>query len=148
MKIADFGAGSGHLALACSPHVGHTGHVYAIEVQKELVLRLESELKSKSVRNVSCIWGDIEKSGGSKLASASVDVVIISNVLFQAEDKIGVVDEAKRVLKKRGRVLVIEQNTRELSPKRVEELFTKRGFTFVENIMPSEKSYGIIFKYE
>ena len=43
MRVADFGAGSGAYSLASGKKVGHTGHVYAIEVQKNLVKKLESE---------------------------------------------------------------------------------------------------------
>jgi len=158
MRVADFGAGTGFYSKAASAKVGYTGKVYAIEVQKDLVKRLESEIKSWGILNIDCIWGDIEKRNGTKISDQSVDVVIVSNVLFQAEDKLGLIDEAKRVLKKGGKVLLIDWSdsfggmgpTTEsvVTESMAKELFEKRGFKLEENISTSAHHYGIIFKYE
>ena len=158
MKVADFGAGSGFYSKIASRKVGNSGKVYAIEVQKELVAKLESEIKHWGLSNVTCIWGDIEKIDGTKIASGSIDAVIISNVLFQTEDKLGLIDEAKRILKKGGKVLLIDWNdnsimlgfdkSKAISEKTAEELFLKRGFKFNEKVDVSSDHYGIIFKYE
>jgi ubiquinone/menaquinone biosynthesis C-methylase UbiE len=158
MRVADFGSGTGFYAKACSSRVGYTGKVYAIEVQKDLVKKLESEIKDWGLTNVDCIWGDIEKRGGTKISDHSMDVVIISNVLFQAEDKFGLIDEAKRVLKKGGSILLIDWNEsfggmgptprNVVTKSMAKELFVKRGFTSIEDISTSDHHYGIIFKYE
>ena len=158
MRVADFGSGTGFYVKAASAHVGNSGKVYAIEVQKGMVKRLESEIKQWKLSNVDCIWGDIENIGGTKIAEKSMDAVIISNVLFQVEDKLGLIDEAKRILKKQGKVLLIDwkESFGGMGPaphhvvdeKKARELFTKRGFKFVENIAAGDHHYGIIFIYE
>ncbi len=155
MIVADFGAGSGFYARACSDRVGVSGRVYAIEVQKELVKKLENDLKNWGIPNIDCIWGDIEKIGGTKIGSGSVDAVILSNVLFQTEDKLGVIDESKRVLKRRGKVLVIDRNEASglgsgyfIGENDLKSLFEKRGFKFTEKIATNGSHYGIIFTYE
>jgi len=158
MRVADFGAGTGFYSRACSAKVGYTGKVYAIEVQKDLVKKLESDIKHWGITNIDCIWGDIEKRGGTKISDHSMDAVIVSNVLFQAEDKLGLIDEAGRVLKKGGKVLLIDWNgsfggmgpTLEsvVTESMAKELFEKRGFKFEESISTSMHHYGIIFKYE
>ena len=158
MRVADLGAGTGAYSIAAGKRVGNTGHVYAIEVQKGLVKKLESEIKESGVINVECIWGDIEKKHGTKMADHSMDALIISNVLFQSEDKIGIIDEAKRILKKGGRILFIDwiANLGCIGPSSLNvlgeevaiDLFTKRGFKFLEKIITSEHHYGIIFTYE
>jgi ubiquinone/menaquinone biosynthesis C-methylase UbiE len=158
MRVADFGAGTGFYSKAASKKVGYTGKVYAIEVQKDLVKKLEDEIKYWPQQNTECIWGDIEKRGGTKIADHSMDAVIISNVLFQAEDKLGLIDETKRVLKNGGKVLFIDwtESFGGMGPathlvvteSMAKELFEKRGFQFVEKISTSPHHYGIIFKYE
>ncbi len=158
MKVADFGAGNGAYSLAASKRVGHTGHVYAIEVQKDLVRKLESEIKELHISNIECIWGNIEKMHGSKIADSSMDMIIISNVLFQAEDKIGLIDEAKRILKKGGKVLVIDwlvssdgvgpAQSQSIKEEVLNNLFLKRGYKFLEKISTSSHHYGIIFTHE
>ena len=158
MRVADFGAGTGFYSKAASTRVGYTGKVYAIEVQKDLVKKLESEVKQWGITNIDCIWGDIETKGGTKIADQSLDAVIISNVLFQAEDKLGLVDEARRLLKKSGEVLLIDWKEsfggmgpipeHIVSESMAKELFEKRGFKFVRDIPTNAHHYGIIFKYE
>ncbi len=158
MKVADFGAGTGFYSKAASERVGYSGKVYAIEVQKDLVKKLEHDIRDWGLSNVECIWGDIEKRGGTKIADHSMDRVILSNVLFQVEDKLGLLDEIKRVLKKEGEVLLIDWNKAigGIGPTSSSlvlqgealELFKKRGFEFVKNISTNPHHYGIIFKYK
>ena len=45
---------------------------------------------------------------GSKLTDDSLDLVLITNLLFQVEDEKAVLVEAKRVLKPGGKILVVE----------------------------------------
>ena len=59
MRVADFGAGTGFYSKAASAKVGYTGKVYAIEVQKDLVKRLENDIANWGISNIDCIWGDI-----------------------------------------------------------------------------------------
>ena len=73
MKVADLGAGTGFYAKAISDKVGKIGKVYAVEVRKDMVKKLESELKEQDIKNVECIWGDIEILGGTKLSDESMD---------------------------------------------------------------------------
>jgi len=157
MRVADFGTGTGAYSFAAGKRVGHTGHVYAVEVQKNLVKKLEDEIKDCGVKNVKCIWGDIEKVHGTKIADRSMDAVIIANVLFQAEDKIGLIDEAKRILKKDGKVFLVDwlssfggigpTSEHVITPKMANDLFSKRGFKFLEDINTNPQHYGIIFTY-
>ena len=158
MKVADFGAGTGMYSKAASSRVGLDGKVYAIEVQKDLVKKLENEIKNWKTSNIECIWGDIEKIHGTKIADQTMDAVIISNVLFQTEDKIGLINEAKRVLKKDGKILLIDWSEsfggmgpspdHVINSQKATELFTSRGFKFLENIVVSDHHYGIIFIHE
>jgi ubiquinone/menaquinone biosynthesis C-methylase UbiE len=158
MRVADLGSGTGAYSFSAGRHVGHTGHVYSIEVQKGLVKKLESEIKEKGVLNVECIWGNIEKNGGTKMADHSMDAVIVANVLFQAEDKLGLIDEAKRILKKDGKILFIDwvssfsnmgpKEESIISPETAENLFKKRGLKLVEKITTNGYHYGIIFAHE
>lgn len=158
MRVADFGAGTGAYSRASSPRVGVSGKVYAIEVQKDLLGRLENDLRKWGISNVEGIWGDIEKIGGTKLADRSIDAVIISNVLFQVEDKLGLIDEAKRILKHDGKVLFIDWKDsfscmgptldHMITKEKAISLFENRGFKVEEEISTNIHHYGIIFKYE
>jgi ubiquinone/menaquinone biosynthesis C-methylase UbiE len=162
-RVADLGAGSGELSIAAARVVGEAGRVYAIEIQSGLVERLKGRAKEARVQNVEPLWGDIERPEGTHLKDETVDAVLASNVLFQAEDRAGLVAEAKRILKLGGRVLVVDWsgspwNTLSLSfsvgPRgdhRITEsearrLFEQGRFSFVKSIAAGAHQYGMIFR--
>lgn len=120
--IADFGAGSGHYTLHFAKllngsglhHAGagsglaKAGHVYAIDVQQDLLRRIKSEAQRRGFKNVETIWGDVTRSRGSRIADRAVDLVLISNLLFQLEDPAAALKEAWRILKPSGRLAIID----------------------------------------
>ena len=108
MRVADFGAGTGDHTLAVGKRVGAHGKVYAIDVNKNLLDRLQSEAKRQGVLNLEIIWGDLEKRGGSTLKEDAVDLVLLANVLFQSEARYSMLLEARRIVRPGGRVAVIE----------------------------------------
>jgi len=150
MKVADLGAGSGFYLKALSERVGNSGMVYAVEIQKSLVKKIEDDLKKNNISNVSVVWGDIERHEGTKIASHLLDAVFVSNVLFQLEDKVGLIEEIKRIIKPKGKVLLVDLSsefsygTKEAE---IENLFINKGFKKIKNIPVSSKQYGIIFEY-
>ena len=108
MKVADFGSGSGAYVLAIAEALCGSGHVYAVDVQRDLLRRTKNEATQRGYKNVEVLWGDLESAGGSKLADRSVDIVLISNLLFQIADKKIVVAEAWRILRSAGRLAIID----------------------------------------
>lgn len=156
MKVAEFGAGMGFYTRVLSQKVGMTGKVYAIEIQKELLNKLETELNHLNISNVEFLWADAEVKGGSMIADGSMDAVVIANVLFQAEDKVGMIDEAKRILKRTGRVLLVDHANNFngmgsssdliLTEESARELFEKRGFKFEKKTPADIFLFGAIFK--
>lgn len=108
MVVADFGSGSGAYVLAMAERLQGTGTVYAVDIQKDLLRRTHNEAQNRGLGVVSVVWGDLEKRSGSKLPSGSCDLVLISNLLFQLDDKVAPFTEAKRILRNRGRLAVID----------------------------------------
>src|SRR3989344_5388350 len=108
MRVADFGTGSGAYALAIAEHLEGGGRVYAIDVQRDLLRRVANEAKSRGFHNLDVIWADLEVPRASKLADGSMDLVLISNLLFQVPDKLPVLREARWIVKSIGHVAVID----------------------------------------
>lgn len=156
MIVADFGAGSGHYTLAAAKIAGDSGKVYAIDVQKDLLERIKSHSEEEGLKNVEIIWADLDKPDGSGLSEESVDFVIISNLLFQVEDKNAAAKEAFRVLKKGGRAAVIDwsdsfggtgpHSEKVFSKQECEKIFLETRFVLDDEFEAGEHHYGFIFK--
>lgn len=149
--VADLGAGTGHYTLAAG-HIATRGKVYAVEVQKDYLDTIKNKVREAQLSNVEIIWGDVEKIGGTKIADSVVDTVIASNILFQVEDKANFILEIKRILKPKGRVLLIDwseasvlQNAGLISKDKARVMFEQKGFLLEREIDAGEHHYGIIF---
>jgi ubiquinone/menaquinone biosynthesis C-methylase UbiE len=106
--VADFGAGLGHYAEKLSKDVGEGGKVYLIDIQKDVLGRVKNDFDEKGIKNVEYINSNLEEENGSKIASGSVDFVLIASVLFQSLEKENIVKEAVRILAPNGRILIVE----------------------------------------
>ncbi len=156
MTVADFGAGSGAYALEMSRLVLPGGRVYAVDVQKELLVTLKNAAAEKRYHNIEILWGDVEQAGGSKLADQSVDFVLVSNLLFQTTAGYSLAVEAKRILKNGGLVGVIDwrEVAGSLGPRReqvvpsaqAQQIFTDAGFLFDHDFPAGDHHYGLLFK--
>ncbi len=156
MFVADFGAGSGFYTMSAAKSVEDRGRVYAIDVQKDLLQRIKNEANIKQIPNIEIIWGDVEKIGGTKLKDDSIDAVIIANIFFQAADKNNICLEARRVLKKGGKALVVDwldsfgglgpRQNDVVPPSMAKEIFQKNDFALEKEFNAGEHHYGLIFK--
>lgn len=99
-QIADFGCGTGAYTFALA-HKNPLSKIFAIDVRREMVDALQREMEEKNITNVHAIWGDVDEDRGSRLRDESIDLVLMANVLFQAEKK-------KTCLKKQQEYLKVE----------------------------------------
>ncbi|MBX4198287.1 class I SAM-dependent methyltransferase [Candidatus Parcubacteria bacterium] len=154
--VADMGAGSGAYTLAAATHVEPGGRVYALDVQQDLLARIKNNAQAHKITNIEVVHGDIESVGGTRLKEKSIDVAIVSNVLFQLEDKDGFIQELQRILKSGGRVMVIDwtESFGGLGPHQdhivteesAKNLFEKAGFTLLNSFDPGDHHYALIYK--
>jgi ubiquinone/menaquinone biosynthesis C-methylase UbiE len=148
--VADLGAGTGYYSLAAGILVPK-GKVYAVELQKDFLETIKHKVKEAHLSNVEIIWGNIEKLGGTKIGDNVADAVLVSNVLFQIEDKEKFIEEIKRILKPHGKVLLVDWSEKSIMqekmiiPKnKVREMFEKKGLVWVRDIDAGDHHYGII----
>ena len=156
MKVADLGVGAGFYALEAARIVGAEGRVFCVDVQKELVAGVRRTAEKEGLNNLEAIWGDIEKPEGTKIKSATIDAVIVSNVLFQLEDKNGFVEEVVRILKPGGKVLVVDwtesfggmgpHKDHVVTEEQAKQLFTAKGFLIYKKIDAGAHHYSFVAK--
>lgn len=152
--IADLGAGSGFYTRAAAKRVP-MGKVYALEVQRDLVTMLKNSLDREGIKNVECLWGDIELQNGTKLATGSIDTAIVANVLFLVEDKVGFSREVARIVKPGGKLLLVDWSASHggigpavgqvYTKAKAIELFEHAGFKQERDIDAGAFHYGILF---
>ncbi len=108
-QTAEFGCGPGGFAIALARRVPK-GMVYALDIQEEPLSALKGRAKGEGLPNIKTIQGDLEEPKGSTLKDESMDLVLIANTLFQIEDKEAFLKEAKRALKRKGNLVIIDWN--------------------------------------
>jgi len=107
MLAAEFGAGSGTFSILLAKRLSQ-GLVYAVDILEEPLSALKSRQRLEGLNNIKIVRGDLERPQGSTIPGSSLDLVVIPNVLFQAEDKNAIISEAKRVLKDGGILVIID----------------------------------------
>lgn len=105
MIAADFGCGSGGWVIPLSK-ILKNGKVYAIDVQEEMISALKGKAEIEKIFNIETKRENLEK--GSGLRENILDLVLMTNLLFQLDNKKGIISDAKKVLKSGGKILVID----------------------------------------
>ncbi len=156
MAVADFGSGSGAYVLAIAERLGNTGRIYAVDIQRDLLRRIHTEAHKRGFKNIEIIWADLEHHGASKIADRSLDLVLVSNLLFQLNDKGATLAEAWRILKTTGQLAIIDWSDSFGGmgpiPKDVVTadaalaLARKAGFELVREFEAGAHHYGLIFR--
>ena len=148
--VADLGAGTGFYSIGAG-HIVTKGKVYAIEIDKDFLATIRQKVREARLGNVEILWGDIEKLGGTKIRDGVADAVIASNVLFQVADKEQFILEIKRILKPKGRMLLIDWSELSImgaktivSKNKAREMFEKKGFILEREIDAGAHHYGMI----
>jgi ubiquinone/menaquinone biosynthesis C-methylase UbiE len=152
MIAADFGCGSGGSTIPLAKKL-YDGLVYAIDVQEGPLNALKGRTNAEGITNIRFIRADLEKD--SKLSGASVNVVLIVNAIFQAEDKKAMLSEAKRVLKKKGILMVVDWLPRSgfkgiaqgrVTPDRLKKIAEEIGFSLKKEFEAGKYHFGLIFE--
>lgn len=110
MTYAALGVGSSaHFVLPAAKIVGTEGRVYAIDIMKGVLESAANRAGEEGLTNIVTVWSDLEIYGGAKeIADHSVDCASMINLLYMTRQDEHVFNEANRMLKSKGRVVVID----------------------------------------
>lgn len=159
MKVADIGSGTGQYARAAAASVGVSGKVYAIDIQEDVLAHAKGHQGHMHHHHrdgiIETVWGDAEKMGGTGLRDQTIDAVVIGNTLFQVDNRFGLLNEIKRILKSGGKLLVVDwagayggmgpSPDKVISEREAEEFFINGGFHKVKSFRAGPHHYGLIF---
>lgn len=108
-KVAELGCGNfGFFVFPLARLVGKQGKVYAVDILKSTLEEIKREINKERLSQVIPIWSDLEVFRAAKIESSSLDAALLVNVLHQSDKKIEILREAVRLLKRGGRLLVVE----------------------------------------
>ncbi|MCD6149297.1 class I SAM-dependent methyltransferase [bacterium] len=152
--VADFGCGSGYFSIPFAKEIGSEGKIYCLDILSQALESVESQAKILGISNIFTKRVNLENENGSKLENNSLDWVIMKDVLFQNEKKENVIREAYRVLKPKGKILIMEWSDKNLlvgpekgkriSPEKMKELVSGQKFTIKKNITAGDFHYVIV----
>ncbi len=150
MVACDFGSGSGGWALPLAK-ILEDGKVIAVDILEEPLSALRSKAQTEGIKNVETLKFNVEK--GTSLLNNSCDIVLMTNLLFQAENKIGIMEEGKRVLKPGGEILVVDWKNGVtfgpgifVSPEEVKNLANSANLKLEKEFSAGNYHYGLVFK--
>jgi len=104
--VADLGCHEGYLTMHLSKKVGSSGNVYAIDVRKDRLNRLEEHLVDRKITNVKTILGDYDN---PKLSAKSIDIVMIVDTYHEIKEFNAVLKHVKTSLNPDGKIVIIEK---------------------------------------
>jgi ubiquinone/menaquinone biosynthesis C-methylase UbiE len=149
VSVLDIGAGTGYFTLPAAERT--TGTVYALDVEPRMLERIRERAIEKNLANVQTMEGRFEH---LPLESETVDRVIASHVLHEAEPFEQALREIDRVLRKGGRCLCIdwEKKATEQGPPQdhrihsddMKAAFEQMGYRVLYFDYPTDSHYSLV----
>jgi ubiquinone/menaquinone biosynthesis C-methylase UbiE len=154
MLIADFGCGAGYFTIPLAKIVGEQGKIYALDVLDTALESVRSRAKIEGLLNIETRRCNLEILAGSGITNNSVDWVLLHNILFQSDNKDDIIKEAARILKKGGKISIIDWKENQpmgpskelvVFPDAIKKIAEDCGLKFRSEMNVDNFHWGIIF---
>ena len=154
-KVAELGCGNfGFFVFPLARLVGRQGRVYAVDILKPTLEEISREAKKSNLTQITPIWSNLEIFKATKIETNSLDSAFLINILHQSEKRIEIIREAIRLLKRDGKLMIIEWKNIDLplgpEPERrinldsLKNAAPKLGLNIKEEFEAGPYHYGLI----
>jgi ubiquinone/menaquinone biosynthesis C-methylase UbiE len=156
-KVADLGCGNfGYFVFPLAKLVGKHGRVYAVDIIKSALAEIKKKAHTNNLPQIETIWSNLEKSGGTKIIKNSLDAAFLINTLYQADKTLDMLKEAVRLLKPKGRLIIVDWNeepsplgpalTQRVKKDKLVSAILKLDLKLEKEFKPGAYHYGLVFK--
>lgn len=156
-QVADLGCGgAGHFTIQAAKLVGDKGIVYAVDILKAVLSSVENRASLEKLNNVKTHWSNLEKFGALKIHDQTLDYSLVINVLFQNSDYLTMLKEANRLLKSKGKLLIVDwapgrfpvgpDPDNKVDPETVKATLAQLGLIQIKEFNAGKYHFGLIFE--
>jgi len=111
-KVAELGCGNfGFFVWPLARLVGRRGQVYAVDILKSTLDEIRRQALRENFPQVKIVWSNLEIFKATAVETSSLDSALLVNVLYQSDKRIEILREAIRLLKRGGKLLIVEWGT-------------------------------------
>jgi cyclopropane fatty-acyl-phospholipid synthase-like methyltransferase len=149
-SVADLGAGSGWFTVRAARRVGAAGRVFAVEINQDYINHINDRAKRENFTNIQTVLGTEDD---PKLATNSVDAVLILKTYHEIGQPVKVLRNIRKSLKKDALVGIIDKNGKGddhgIDKEKVVEEAKRAGFVLKEEFdftKPDGMDYFLVFR--
>ena len=154
MVASDFGCGSGGWTIPLAQKL-EDGIVFAIDAQESQLSVLLGKAKMFGVENIRTILADVEEKFLG-VPEQSCDLILMTDLLFQIDNKNVVFDNADKAIKKQGELLVVEWKLEsaigpqqgKIGEQEIKEIAKKHNFLFKKELPAGSYHFALLFVKE
>ncbi|NCD01079.1 class I SAM-dependent methyltransferase [bacterium] len=155
-KVADLGCGNfGYFSFPLADAVGREGLVYSVDILKQCLEEIKKRIKIDNIKNMKTVWSNLEIWKATKIESSSLDAAVLVNTLNQSDKRSDILRESVRLLKKKGKLLIVEWSNQDapLGPKAEKKVkkqalidaAPKLGLKLEKEFVAGPYHYGLVF---
>lgn len=154
--VVHLGCGAGFYLIPAARIVGSYGKAIGYDILPDMLAEVENRARREQLEDIiKTKRVDLEKPEATELEPASINWVLVANILHQS-DPAAILKEAVRIVADAGRVLVVEWDTAaspfgppaasRIPKQDVIKVAESVGLALEKDFRPSLYHYGLVFK--
>lgn len=155
-QVADLGCGgAGHFIIPAAKLVGHKTNVFAVDIQKPVLASVSSIGRLEGISNIKTVWADLETLGSTNIPEGSLDYGMIINMLFQSKQHKEILQEAIRLVKSDGKIMIIDwmkghsklgpKEQSRVDPEKIKKIAKDLKLNLIDEFEAGTYHFGLIF---